>query len=394
MSRVLEGYANVLHPLEAATSSLQSRDKVTWTDDLLKSFKAAQSALSNAKTITLPQPKDTLWIVTDGSIKHRGIGATLYVLRDDHLLLAGFFNAKHKQHQVTWLPCEIEALAIGASIKHFAPFIVQSHHPTQVLSDSRPCVLACQKLNRGEFSTSSRVTSFLSLVSRYKINVRHISGESNLPSDFTSRNPVQCQESSCQICKFVDEMDDAVVFGVSVKDVLEGSIVMPFTNRQAWLATQRDCPDLRRTHAHLTQGTRPSKKSTKIRDVKRYINLVTVANDGLLVVRLDEPFMHAKEKIVIPRSVIDGFLTALHLRFTHPSCYQMKQLFSRYFYSLDLDKSLQRVVSACHHCQSLRTLPQHLVPQSTGESPSKFGTSFAADVMRRYKQYDLRCPTM
>ena len=40
------------------------------------------------------------------------------------------------------------------------------------------------------------------------------------------------------------------------------------------------------THAHLTQGTRPFKKLTNIKDVKRYLNVATIASDGLLVVKL------------------------------------------------------------------------------------------------------------
>jgi hypothetical protein len=71
----------------------------------------------------MPCPEDELWIVTYASIKTPGIGATLYVQRNDKLLLAGFFNANLKKHQVTWLSCELEALCIGASMKHFAPYI-------------------------------------------------------------------------------------------------------------------------------------------------------------------------------------------------------------------------------------------------------------------------------
>ena len=90
-----------------------------------------------------------LWIVTDGSVKNRGIAATLYVLRNESLLLAGFFSVKLRKHQVSWLPCELEALAIGAAIRHFAPYIIQSPHTAEVLTDSRPCVQAYEKLKRG-----------------------------------------------------------------------------------------------------------------------------------------------------------------------------------------------------------------------------------------------------
>jgi hypothetical protein len=40
---------------------------------------------------------------------------------------------------------------------------------------------------------------------------------------------------------------------------------------------------LRRTRAHILQGTRPSRKATDVKDVKRYLNVATVASDGLLL---------------------------------------------------------------------------------------------------------------
>ena len=77
-----------------------------------------------------------MWIVTDGAVKNWGIRATSYVVHDDKPSLAGLFSAKHRPRQVTWLPCEVEALGIAAAIKHFSPFIIPSHHPT----DSKQCV--------------------------------------------------------------------------------------------------------------------------------------------------------------------------------------------------------------------------------------------------------------
>ena len=62
----------------------------------------------------------------------------MYVSRTSQLHLAGFFSAKLRKHQVTWLPCEVEALSIAESVKHFSPFIIQSPHPTTVLTDANP----------------------------------------------------------------------------------------------------------------------------------------------------------------------------------------------------------------------------------------------------------------
>ena len=43
---------------------------------------------------------------------------TLYAHQNHQLLLARFFSAKLRKYQVTWLPCEVEALAIASAIRH------------------------------------------------------------------------------------------------------------------------------------------------------------------------------------------------------------------------------------------------------------------------------------
>ncbi len=68
-----------------------------------------------------------LGIGTDASLRHQGLAATLCIKRNDNLLFSGFFNAQLKNPQLTWLPWEIEALSITAAVKHFSPFIIQSH---------------------------------------------------------------------------------------------------------------------------------------------------------------------------------------------------------------------------------------------------------------------------
>ena len=85
-----------------------------------------------------------------------------------------------------------------------------------------------------------------------------------------------------------------------MSDVIDGSVKMPFTGRVAWNATQLECPNLRRIHAHWTQGTRPFKKMTKVGDVKRYLKTVTLASDGVLLVRDSQPPQPSRERIVVP----------------------------------------------------------------------------------------------
>ena len=168
--------------------------------------------------------------------------------------------------------------------------------------------------------------------------------------------------------------------------MLSGKTSLPFTSRSAWFQSQLECPDLRRVHSHLKQGTRPSKKLTNIKDVKHYLNLVSISRDGLLVVKRDEPFAASRECIVIPRSVVDGFLAALHVKLDHPSRHQMKLVSQRYFFALDLDRALDWCSQCCHLCSSLKKVPNNLVEQSTTDPPDGFGISFAADVTKRFRQ--------
>ena len=161
---------------------------------------------------------------------------------------------------------------------------------------------------------------------------------------------------------------------------------MPFTSRAAWQATQLEYPHLRQTHSHLSQDTRPSKKATKIVHDKRYLQAVVIAPDGLLVVQGHTPFQPPRDRIVVPCSVLDGLFSAIHIRFNYLSKYQTKRLFNRYIFALHLDKAIDAVFSSCHVCQSLKTIPKHLHPQSTTEVPRSIGVFFATDVARRHRQ--------
>ena len=156
---------------------------------------------------------------------------------------------------------------------------------------------------------------------------------------------------------------------------------------------------MRRTHAHLRQGTRPSKEITNARDVERYLNVATVAQDGLLVVRRNDPFSHAQDYVIVPRPVLDGLFTALHIQFDHPSTHQLKQVMHRYLYALDLNKAIETITHGCHHCASLRNVPHTVTPQSSNDPPEVRGIAYVdigsprmCNVIHRHVHYRKRRP--
>ncbi|CAG2254384.1 unnamed protein product [Mytilus edulis] len=208
-----------------------------------------------------------------------------------------------------------------------------------VLTDSKPCVPGFGKLCRGEFSASPRVTSFLSVVSRYQVSVNHLSGRANIPSDFASRNAPVCTEPNCQ------------------------------------------------THSRSFKTRHPAlQKLTNIKDVKRYLNVASIAKDGLLVVRRCDPLAPPNELIIVPRNVLDGLVTALHIKLDHPSKHQLNLVLKRHFYALDMPKAAEQASDSCHTCASLKRFPKSLVEQSSEDPPDLVGISYVADVLKRNRQ--------
>ena len=240
LARVLPNCATLLRPLDRATHGKKSPDKIVWDESTIESFEKAQKYLASNKAIVLPKESDQLWLITDGASSTRGLGATLYALREGKLLLAGFFSQQLAPSYMKWFPCEIEGITIACAVKFFDGFIVQSDNRTQVLTDSKPCVDAYNKLLRGQFSSNARLSTYLSAACRHHIVIRHIAGVVNLPSDFASRNPVTCDESNCQMCLFAKSLDESVVRGVSIRDIIDGRGRLPFTSRKAWHSTQSE----------------------------------------------------------------------------------------------------------------------------------------------------------
>ncbi len=54
-------------------------------------------------TLALPRPADQLWIVTDSTVRVPGLGATLYITCKDTVRVAGYFSAKLRWNQSSWL---------------------------------------------------------------------------------------------------------------------------------------------------------------------------------------------------------------------------------------------------------------------------------------------------
>ena len=58
------------------------------------------------------------------------------------------------------------AAGIKAVLQHFRPWIIDNKGMVTHHTDNQPCVQAWKRMQRGAFSTSSRICSFLSVLSQ------------------------------------------------------------------------------------------------------------------------------------------------------------------------------------------------------------------------------------
>jgi hypothetical protein len=79
----------------------------------------------------------------------------------------------------------------------------------------------------------------------------------------------------------------------------------------------------------------------------------------------------------------------LHVQLSHPSLSQLKQVFCRAYFCLDLNTKARKVCESCHTCASLKTVPNNYHKQTTSPPSKVIGSRYSADVIRRYSQYIL-----
>ena len=65
-----------------------------------------------------------------------------------------------------------------------------------------------------------------------------------------------------------------------------------------------------------------------------------ISKDGLLIVQHHQPLSCPIELIVVPRSVLDGLLTAIHIKLYHPSKHQLQMVIQHHFFALDMGAAI------------------------------------------------------
>ena len=384
---------SILDPLDQLTGSKESSDTITWTPQLITAFNTAREQTKSMIDLYLPRPDDQLIITCDGARSAPAVGMVLKAKTPSGTTrTVKYMSVKLKPHMIKWIPCEIEACALGTSIESFYDFIKQSNLPVIICPDSKAVVDAAKKLEKGSFSLSPRIQTFLNNLSKIKYDIQHISGKSghNKASDYQSRNPASCSSEICQICDFVANTSQTII-DVKLNTLTpsdDSTPNMPFLNRKAWKEIQDKDYACKQAIIALTTGQQPSKKAGKTHNtIRKYVSKSAIATDGLLIVKASIPMTtKTQEKIVIPDNFMEAIITQLHIKFQHPAKTQLNQLFNRYFYGVSSNKIIDNIYDTCQICQSTKKLPTELYKHHSTTVAMHPGTHFGIDVMRRAKQ--------
>ena len=391
----------ILSPFEAETAGKDTKDKFEWTFELESLFRDAKEQINKQVKLYLPSPDDQLIMETDaarGGGKNNlpaGIGHVLFVKKDGLKKIVRVHSAKLPEKCKKWSPCEIEALAFAAGIDREYDLIRESKHPLIICPDSKPVHEAVQFINKGKFSASARMSSFLTNVNRTPIESKHISGKAKLNpiADLQSRIPADCNAEHCSIHKFLDETIDSVVDDGAKNCRIENK--SDYDNKESWKSAQNGNQACIITKQLLTSGKPPPKAMGKTsgefyNDIRQYCRDASVTKDGLLVVKSKPDLLSGnipRDRIVVPKPLVPALLYHLHNHNdSHPVRSQQKSSFQRQFYAIHLEKHLDLLYKNCYKCSVIQKLPQNIIKNETKTIVNGPQTHFHVDVVKRAKQ--------
>jgi hypothetical protein len=384
----MPGLAQTMDPFDKMTAGVKdNKALITWDDDLIVKFNEANDKVQNdIKYLTLPRPDEQLILMPDATVREPALGFILNVQRNGKMFPVIYYSYKITDTQKNWFPCEREALAVAIAVKKCSSYIVESSHPTLILTDSKPVVEAAKLISKGKFSASSRMTTFLMSINRYKLDIQHVSGKfgNNIAADYLSRNPSQCSNNQCQVCKFIDETCHSTLASNNLND-------LPLGNMKSWKLLQEQDYACSEAFKRLKIGQQPAKKGKFSNDIRRYFNACQ-AKDLLVVHEKIPNTTQNTEKIVIPKDMVKAVVVHLHYNNDqHMSAHQLEKTFNRYYFGIHVKQTVHEVMDNCLLCKANKIIPKSKPEYRSISNPEHPGLVFNADVIRRHGQKIIVC---
>lgn len=150
-----------------------------WSEECERGFLGVKDALSRATMLTFINPSLPLQLVCDAS--NVAVGAVLQQGTAGQEEPLAFFSRKLKDAQQHYSTYDKELLAIHSAVKHFQYML--EGRPFLILTDHKPLESAFKTL--AERSPIQK--RYLSFISQFSTDIKHIAGRDNVVADALSR---------------------------------------------------------------------------------------------------------------------------------------------------------------------------------------------------------------
>ncbi|CAK9810898.1 Transposon Tf2-9 polyprotein [Anthophora plagiata] len=179
--RFIPKAAHTQAPLnDLLAKNIKGNKPVAWTPEARKAFCQCKQDLAQAALLAHPEPNGTLAVTCDAS--NCMVGAALHQRIGNSWEPLSFFSTKLSPAEQKYSAFDRELLAIYRSIKHFQHLLEGRHFI--IYNDHKP--LSYVFSDKTDKRTPKQIR-YLTFISEFTTDIRHISGRDNVVADALSR---------------------------------------------------------------------------------------------------------------------------------------------------------------------------------------------------------------
>ena len=183
--RFIKNAAELLQPLnDLLHGKVQNNDPVMWTNSAEQAFIVIKEALSNVCHLAHPKESAQLYLRCDAS--GIAVGSVLEQLDDDEITPLGYFSKALNGPQKRYSTYDLELLSAYLSVKYFEHLLLDKHFI--LFTDHKSLVNSFYKPSENH---SPRQVRYLSYLSQFDCEIKHIPGHKNVAADCLSRVIIQ-----------------------------------------------------------------------------------------------------------------------------------------------------------------------------------------------------------
>ena len=206
--KYIPDFQRLIQPIQ---SLIKKGTKFQWTENCEKSFSNLKKAITEAPVLIIPDPSMPFVVTFDASCK--GFGGHLQQSKQENgpLRTVAYFSKAVPKHMQNWPATKLEFVAMHTCLIKWKMYLQGSKLVT-VNTDCK----ALLHFDRIFSKSNAAMQRKLASLAGFNLKINHISGVSNVVSDFLSRYGHKL-ESHNKLTQTVEELQTKSVQTISIK---------------------------------------------------------------------------------------------------------------------------------------------------------------------------------